>query len=561
MLPLLAGVGVLAQWPLVCNGNLLLVVANSAVSLAFYAAAEFVAGETGHRRTATAFLIASVATPLNWLNEWGVGPLPLVASVLGPLSSLVGSWGLLRYPVHWSDVRQERAVLAWFAAVQVCELVGVVTSRPQWHGFPADAWWPTVAANHTAWNLFGTLYPVVTASTAVTVAVLLGYRVSRLSGLDRRAMAPVALAVAGGAVLTVAANAVFVMRAPDNTLNTVYAVQGILFVIIPVSLLVAAVRRWAAPESGRLVRHLARAGGRTRVQEVLREALADPTLQLLYRADGDGYVDVSGAAAVPPMDESRLVIGLLGGDGEPRALLIADPALHRYGRLVGMAARTAELLLHNADLRTTAHGLSPTHLRTAVAAERQRAGRTVEEGLHHRLQALDSNLARLLPAIDDRAQAARIEEMRAGLRMAQRDLRDLAYDRHPDILAEGLAAAVVSTAEGTPTPVIVQLPAQRFAPETEACAYYVIAELLTNARKYAGAGIIEVLGRIEGDTLGIDVRDDGVGGADRDGHGLRGVRSRVMAAGGTMTLDSPVGGGTRVGVCIPVRSRTGGGLP
>jgi signal transduction histidine kinase len=92
------------------------------------------------------------------------------------------------------------------------------------------------------------------------------------------------------------------------------------------------------------------------------------------------------------------------------------------------------------------------------------------------------------------------------------------------------------------------------ANEIEACAYFVTAEALTNVAKYAQASSATVQLTLEDDRLRVEVRDDGVGGADPStGTGLRGLRDRVDALDGDLAVDSPPGGGTTVTVEVPVR--------
>jgi signal transduction histidine kinase len=58
----------------------------------------------------------------------------------------------------------------------------------------------------------------------------------------------------------------------------------------------------------------------------------------------------------------------------------------------------------------------------------------------------------------------------------------------------------------------------------------------------------------EGDELVVTVSDDGVGGAklgSGSGSGLSGLQDRVAAVGGTLTIDSPVGRGTRLEARLP----------
>ena len=92
------------------------------------------------------------------------------------------------------------------------------------------------------------------------------------------------------------------------------------------------------------------------------------------------------------------------------------------------------------------------------------------------------------------------------------------------------------------------------AHEVEACAYFVTAEALTNVAKYAHASFASVELTLEDDRLRVQVRDDGVGGADPSvGTGLRGLRDRVDALDGDLDVDSPPGGGTTVTVEVPMR--------
>jgi signal transduction histidine kinase len=92
----------------------------------------------------------------------------------------------------------------------------------------------------------------------------------------------------------------------------------------------------------------------------------------------------------------------------------------------------------------------------------------------------------------------------------------------------------------------------RLPEAVEATAYYVVAEALANVNKHAGARNVIVRLNLERDGLLIGVIDDGVGGADEEGHGLRGLADRVEALGGTLTIDSPERSGTRVLARVPV---------
>jgi signal transduction histidine kinase len=95
--------------------------------------------------------------------------------------------------------------------------------------------------------------------------------------------------------------------------------------------------------------------------------------------------------------------------------------------------------------------------------------------------------------------------------------------------------------------------AGRLPDPVEIAAYYVVAEALTNAARHAGATAAHVEVAAEATMLRVSVRDDGRGGADVDfGSGITGLRDRVEALRGQITLHSPVGKGTVLEVRIPL---------
>ena len=96
----------------------------------------------------------------------------------------------------------------------------------------------------------------------------------------------------------------------------------------------------------------------------------------------------------------------------------------------------------------------------------------------------------------------------------------------------------------------------RYDPALEATVYYVVAESITNAVKHAQASTVAVRAGLRDGAIEVEIRDDGVGGADpRRGTGLIGLRDRVDTLGGTITFASPAGAGTTIRVKLPSRSR------
>jgi signal transduction histidine kinase len=101
---------------------------------------------------------------------------------------------------------------------------------------------------------------------------------------------------------------------------------------------------------------------------------------------------------------------------------------------------------------------------------------------------------------------------------------------------------------------------ERVLPQAvEVTVYYIVAEALTNAAKYANATAVEVDLAMSDAFIHLRVRDDGVGGADpARGTGLAGLTDRVIALGGTLEITSQAGAGTTLSAEIPSRPGLGG---
>jgi signal transduction histidine kinase len=147
-----------------------------------------------------------------------------------------------------------------------------------------------------------------------------------------------------------------------------------------------------------------------------------------------------------------------------------------------------------------------------------------------------------------------VDALSAQLAQALEELRELARGIHPAVLTDhGLGPAIAALSERVPIDVAAELDAEaRYPPPVEAAAYFVVAEALTNVVKYAQATRARVTIRRRGSDLMVTVSDDGVGGAAiGGGSGLRGLQDRVAAVGGTLSVDSPPGRGTRLTARLP----------
>jgi PAS domain S-box-containing protein len=215
-------------------------------------------------------------------------------------------------------------------------------------------------------------------------------------------------------------------------------------------------------------------------------------------------------------------------------------------------AELAAQALANAQAREEL-AASRARLVQAADAERRRLERNLHDGAQQRLVSLA-----LMLRMAERRHPADTDLARAGAELSQalQELRELARGIHPAVLSErGLEPAVRALADRAPLPVELSVDVEGRLPDpVEAAAYYVVAEALTNVAKYAHASEVSVgVARTNGHAR-IEVRDDGVGGAEpRDGSGLRGLADRVEALGGELEVNSPVGAGTTLRATIPVR--------
>jgi signal transduction histidine kinase len=145
-----------------------------------------------------------------------------------------------------------------------------------------------------------------------------------------------------------------------------------------------------------------------------------------------------------------------------------------------------------------------------------------------------------------------------GLTELCEELREISHGMHPAIVSTGgLGPALKALARRSTIPVILDVTVQRRLPEVvEVAAYYVVAEAFTNAAKHARASQLAVMANADDENLHLLVRDDGIGGADFDnGSGLIGLKDRVEALSGELTLSSTVAKGTSLTATIPLRGR------
>jgi len=292
------------------------------------------------------------------------------------------------------------------------------------------------------------------------------------------------------------------------------------------------------------------------IDDVLREAVTQPGLQVAYWVeDRHQWVTADGQSVEPAAHSIEV-----GRAGRPVARVTPPPDADEH--LVTVAAREALPELDNARLRAaiTLQLVEVQESRSRIAAaqleERRRLERNLHDGAQQRLLATALNLK----AAQMNGEPARLRDaMTAGIdeiQVAVADLRALANGLHPAVLDDGgLVAALEDLAARTPGSIHLRAAEVRFPSDVEVTAWYIACEAIANAAKHADAPSIAVsVDRDDSGALLLQVDDDGIGGADPDGHGLRGIADRAETAGGTLTVGARPGGGTTVAARLPCRS-------
>jgi signal transduction histidine kinase len=313
-----------------------------------------------------------------------------------------------------------------------------------------------------------------------------------------------------------------------------------------------------------LLAQLGEGGGRGALRNALADALGDPTLELAYWVpDQDAYVDADGQAVRVDPAPAGKVSTIVEHEGERIAAIVkSGPDLAEERELVQTAGAAAGLTLRNerldAELRAKVAELQASRSRIVQAGyeQRRRLERDLHDGAQQRLMALGIDLRMVRERIEHDPQGAAelLDESLHELNEATAELRELARGIHPAVLTNrGLHAALKGLASRSPVPVeLLQTPADRLPPSVESAVYFVVAEALTNAARYSRAQTVTVGVVRDNGHVDVEVRDDGVGGADADqGSGLRGLQDRVAALDGRLELTSPQGLGTILRATIP----------
>jgi signal transduction histidine kinase len=249
-----------------------------------------------------------------------------------------------------------------------------------------------------------------------------------------------------------------------------------------------------------------------------------------------------------PIVVDRRVWGMAGlGSTNPDPLPAdTEERINDFADLVAIAIANA----------TARDDLIASRARIVAAADdaRRRLERDLHDGAQQRLVSLGLQL-RLAEGSAPPKLQEQLAGVVSGLTAVSQELQQISRGIHPAILSKGgLGPALKTLARRCPVPVHVDVAVERRLPEpVEVAAYYVVAEALTNAAKYAQASEVNVCAETKGASLDLSIHDDGIGGADsRKGSGLIGLKDRVEVLGGHMQIASHPGSGTSLHVTIPV---------
>ena len=295
------------------------------------------------------------------------------------------------------------------------------------------------------------------------------------------------------------------------------------------------------------------------LRAALARALGDPNLEIGFRRPADReWVDEVGRPLALPADGSARRVTFVP-EHEPVAAVVHDPDVlgtDGLGPSVAAAVRLAVETMRMQDevaTRVREVGASGRRLVETGDEERRLLAEQLNAGPERELRALSRRLDGLAeaqhgPARDD------LRQLAAELEDARQDLLRFAQGVHPRTLAErGLRAALEQMATGSGLEVELSVTDRRFPTALEAAVFFVCSEGLANVVKHAAATRAVLSVAVDGRDLVACVSDDGRGGADRaGGSGLRGLEDRVAALGGTLALDSPPGGGTRLTARMPI---------
>lgn len=400
----------------------------------------------------------------------------------------------------------------------------------------------------------------------IVLVVVLVRRYRALAGANQAAVRPV-LSVGAMTVLLIGVLVSTQALDLDDTITQVVFVITVgMISLVPFAFLIGLLRsRFSAAGA---VSELISTLGETRGQELdirgaLADALGDESLEFFYwLPDREQFVESSGRAAELPEPGSGRSWTPAEHDGELIAAIAYDDSLADDRQLIKATGSAAALALRNqrleAELRANVEELRASRMRIVQTSDqaRRELERNLHDGAQQHLVSMALTLRMAQGKIDEDPEAAKelLGQASEDLAEATTELRELARGIHPAVLTDrGLGAALGALATRSSVPVeLGDVPEDRLPPPVESAAYFVVAEALTNVARYSQATRADVRVQMQNGRALVEVKDNGVGGADiNGGTGLRGLQDRVAALDGKLSITSSATSGTTVRAELP----------
>jgi PAS domain S-box-containing protein len=261
-------------------------------------------------------------------------------------------------------------------------------------------------------------------------------------------------------------------------------------------------------------------------------------------------------------------------DGRHTCITYKFPVRDATGRIVaigGIATDITDRRRAEQDLKMYADQLQALSQRLMQVEEdyRRELSRELHDRIGQNLTALNINLDIVRDRLPDSVRPTlepRLTDSLALVSSTVDAIEDVMSELRPPMLDDyGLLAALrwLSNQFKHRTGISITLREsgrlERMAPPTEIALYRIVQEILTNVSKHARAGHVEIIVSNSPQSISLTVVDDGIGfdparvdrSGERMGWGIMNMRERAQAVGGTLTIESAPGKGTRVIAIVP----------
>lgn len=534
------------------SAYLVIGVASNLVGAALAGSGLAIASDPLQRGTGLLLVFAGFAWLGAGLYNVPDGAAPLIGQLVTPVAPALLVITVARFPHASIPDRLDRWLLvAALTILGVTHTAYTFTSDPL-PGHP-KIWWPVISigplTDQTGNFSWAALIPLAAVGLFVMVR-----RLSRASGLERREMVPVVIAIAILAV-EVAVQSVTVLLTQPTPVWAKW-LGALAPLVLPGSFFIAAFRRLIDLARIGLLENSGRHASSLEVRNALRATLLDPDLDLyLWDTRREQHLNI----------ESEMPLELTGQDGRlektlllslddlPLAIVRFASSLKRRTDVVGKAMGAARLSLENIrlheDLRAQLRTVTESKF-LVVQAEADGRRRVVQE-LHDTIQqqicAVMMTLGHAETACAAHPEARHmIGKAQEQLEEANDEVRRISRGLYPAALNKGLNELARDIADRLDIDAKLDIQVERLSAQTKSMAYRVICEALVNVHKHSDARHVQVQVSIDDGRLVIRVDDDGTGGARIIPYSGLGNLRTLLCEGydGGLNVNDSDGGGT-----------------